>query len=241
MAYIGGKSKKYKHIIKFLNNPFFDDFDYLEPFCGYCHILNKITNKKKLVISDNNSLLITLLTFIKSNINYPIINDITEYKALKKERKNNIKTALAAFTYSYNGKEFGGFTDIVGNRNYSEERKRYYKKLYSNSSFQRAEILEKNYTEYSPKNTLIYCDPPYSNTQAYGNNVFDTLIFWEIMRKWSKNNFVFISEYNAPPDFIEVSSATKYMSMSGKGSTDLRIEKLFTYKDTDLSKLQHEI
>ena len=42
------------------------------------------------------------------------------------------------------------------------------------------------------KNSLIYCDPPYKGKSEYskkGSN-FDHKKFWNIIRKWSKNNMV---------------------------------------------------
>ena len=65
MAYLGGKSKSAEHILDILNNPVFDSYDYIEPFCGYCHILRRVVNKKSYTISDNNKLLITLLKHVQ--------------------------------------------------------------------------------------------------------------------------------------------------------------------------------
>ena len=40
---------------------------------------------------------------------------------------------------------------------------------------------------------LIYCDPPYQHTTGYSTGGFDHDKFWDTMRKWSKNNYIFIS------------------------------------------------
>ena len=233
MAYIGGKSKKYQHITDILNHECFDNFDYLEPFIGYGHILRRISNKKSYTVSDNNDLLIELLNFIQNtDKKYPHISE-KEYNKLKNDNteKNKIKKAFAAFCYSYNGKEFGGYTNIVGSRNYPKERKKYYDSLKKNETFMNSNIYLKSYFKYKPKNKLIYCDPPYEKTTGYSTSKdFDHELFWETMRKWSKNNYVFISEYKAPKDFIELSSSKKYSTLSGKGSCNVRTEKLFVHK-----------
>lgn len=82
------------------------------------------------------------------------------------------------------------------------------------------------------ENCLIYCDPPYNNTtQAYGTGTFNTEEFWSVMRKWSKNNDVYISEYSAPDDFecvLEMPTKTSIRNKDNK--MDKRIEKLFKYK-----------
>lgn len=38
-------------------------------------------------------------------------------------------------------------------------------------------------------------------TTSYSTGNFDHDKFWNIMRKWSKNNVVIISEFRAPKDF----------------------------------------
>lgn len=52
-----------------------------------------------------------------------------------------------------------------------------------------------------PKNAIIYCDPPYKWTAEYSEWQFNHKEFWEYIRKISKTNKVFISEYTAPDDF----------------------------------------
>lgn len=234
MAYVGGKSKCFQHITTILNDPKYDNMDYIEPFVGYAHILRRVVNKKSYTASDNNPLLITLLKYIQKNNEYPNITK-AEYTLLKNSPNNSIEKAFAAFTYSYNGKEWGGFTETnaSGTRNYPNERKRYYDTLRLNSTFMNSSITCKSYLDYNPKGALIYCDPPYKNTTGYTtSNDFDHEQFWNTMRKWSKHNIVFISEYTCPDDFIIVSQAKKYSTLSGKGSIESQVkcEKLFKLK-----------
>lgn len=79
---------------------------------------------------------------------------------------------------------------------------------------------------------LVYCDPPYANTTKYtGTPDFDTDKFWNVMREWSKDNDVYISEYEAPDDFISVLDiATKTNIRNKEDKVCSRNEKLFTYK-----------
>jgi len=232
MAYLGGKSKGYQHIIKILNDPVFDNKEYLEPFVGYAHILRRIENKKSYKASDYNTYVVCLLKYIQNETVYPHITK-QEYYELKTDNSkiNKLKKAIAAFTYSYNGKFFGGYTNILHGRNYPNERKNYYKQLHLNDTFQETKITRKDYKKITPKNKLIYCDPPYENTTVYdGNSTFDNFEFWNIMRKWSKDNFVFISEYNAPKDFKIISTIQKKTSMNGKGANESRTENLYVHE-----------
>ena len=81
-------------------------------------------------------------------------------------------------------------------------------------------------------NILIYCDPPYkfnkfpvkyrTSTKKY--NTFDIDEFWNIMREWSKNNYVFISEVEAPEDFVSVWERNTYRSVSQSKKQDIKVK-----------------
>jgi DNA adenine methylase len=75
----------------------------------------------------------------------------------------------------------------------------------------------------------IYCDPPYENTTNYGTK-FDHNLFWEIMRKWSETNDVYISSYEAPEDFECVWEASKRVTL-GHDKGNVKYERLFKLKE----------
>ena len=78
-------------------------------------------------------------------------------------------------------------------------------------------------------NALIYCDPPYQGTSGYKTGAFDHDRFFEWCRQQAKKNIVFVSEYNAPDDFIEVwrgEVKTNFASQR-KAATHNAVEKLF--------------
>lgn len=233
MAYLGGKATASEHILNILNNPFFNGYDYIEPFCGYCHILRRVTNKRSYTASDNNELLIVLLKHIQKTIHqHPHITQ-AEYTSLRKNPKANpLHAAYAAFCYSYNGKYFGGYVNKYKGRNYPKERKRYYDQLHANPVFHKTKLAFTSYKKYLPtKGALIYCDPPYQGTTEY-HSAFNSAEFWEDMRNLSKDNYVFISEYSSPKDFVCISKKVKQSSVSGEGATRKRIEKVFIHEST---------
>ncbi|MBV5283409.1 MAG: DNA adenine methylase [Paludibacter sp.] len=54
-----------------------------------------------------------------------------------------------------------------------------------------------------PNNSVIYCDPPYANTTKYSKEGFDSVAFWQWCREKSlESHKVYVSEYNAPDDFV---------------------------------------
>ena len=79
--------------------------------------------------------------------------------------------------------------------------------------------------------SVVYCDPPYANRQQYSNATnFDHDEFWEVMRNWSKDNFVLVSELIAPNDFICIWEKLTSRSINTTNKSK-DTEKLFIYKD----------
>lgn len=78
--------------------------------------------------------------------------------------------------------------------------------------------------------------PQYEGTTQYGAfKEFDNNMFWQVMRDWSKNNTVLISEYQAPNDFECVEEFQSQMGLSSKNSAnkvsrEKRTERLFKLK-----------
>lgn len=77
-----------------------------------------------------------------------------------------------------------------------------------------------------PKDSVVYCDPPYRGTQHYGNQ-FDHDAFWQWCR--TREFPVYISEQEAPEDFMQIFSVQKVVSFT-KCSSKKRNEGLFLHK-----------
>jgi site-specific DNA-adenine methylase len=84
MAYFGGKSKCYSHIIYILNKTKNDNKIYLETFVGMCHILRRVINKKKYIASDINENVCCLLKGIQQKKEYTPISK-KKYYTLKEQ------------------------------------------------------------------------------------------------------------------------------------------------------------
>ena len=79
---------------------------------------------------------------------------------------------------------------------------------------------------------VVYCDPPYQGTGAAYCKDFDHERFWNWVRCKARLGVkVFVSEYNAPEDFISVFECEK-MKL-GKGGNSAKngkaIEKVFVH------------
>lgn len=240
MSYVGGKARGAAHILAVLNDPRFDDYDYVEPFVGMGHILHRVVNKRVYVASDANPLVIRLLRAVQAGKSLPKITR-KRYEEVRHKADSSLERAVAAFQYSFNGREFGGYV-----RNYARSngkiddipasRANHYAKLHANPSFQSASLIHCDYRAHpirSAAKCLVYCDPPYAGTTGYGGGVaaFDHDAFWQTVRVWSQGNaVVLVSEYAAPKDFACIASRHKASSLAGGHKQTPRVERLFVHK-----------
>ncbi len=231
MKYIGSKNKHAKEILQFvLKNRKFNQY-YVEPFIGGANIIDKVQNPR--IGNDNNHYLIALLQKLQEDWLPP--KEITEedYYEIKENQLycSDALLGYVGFQLSYGAKWFSGYRkDSEGFRNYSLE-------AFNNVANQ-APLLKgiqlfcSDYRELEiPDNSIIYCDPPYENTINYQNESFDHKIFWDWCRtKIKEGHSVFISEYSAPDDFVNLWGKTVCSSLSKNTGSKREIEKLFIHE-----------
>ena len=96
------------------------------------------------------------------------------------------------------------------------------------------DFYSKSYNEIEiPKDAIIYCDPPYAGTAEYKEGGFNHKEFWDWVRKISKTNKVYISEYTAPCDFKTILEFSQKSTLQGgqQKHTNQPNECLFTIKN----------
>jgi len=245
MKYLGGKHRLGNEISNVLKHVCPESYkNYLEPFCGALGVFRHMTEDYNCLATDIQPDIILLWKEIKNRKFIPPKN-VTEtyYNKIKKLTKPSALRGFVGFLCSWNGMFFAGLAKYKNNRNVTKEAKNDINKI--------APLLQKNnvkfkcmsYEKHNPKNTLIYCDPPYKDTIGYSGTkkVFDHEIFWNTIRKWSKNNTVIISEVTAPEDFVEIWNVERYRSAAQGTKTRFNpnsetkspthtIEKLFIHK-----------
>lgn len=240
MSYIGGKARGSSHILAVLNDPRFDGYDYIEPFVGMAHVLRRVLHKRSYAASDANPLVMRLLMAIQAGEPLPSITR-ERYTQLKRAdgAEPSLERAVAAFQYSFNGREFGGFVSTYKRKNGTVDdipgsRANYYAILHSSPSFQLTSLMPHcDYRAQAPRaQCLVYCDPPYAGTTGYkGAGAFDHAAFWQVVRSWSAAGaVVLVSEYAAPPDFACVASKPKPTCLAGGHKATPRVERLFVHK-----------
>lgn len=215
MKYMGSKRKIAKSIVPIIQKEI-DEHNittYIEPFCGGCSIIEKISCKNR-IASDANNYLIELLKNAERVSTLPDQITREHYAEVKKcyEEKgidfSDWYIGAIGFLASYNGRFFdGGYaggivhTSIGATRNYYEEAKR--NLLNQAQKLKGIQFNGADYTRYTDReNCVFYLDPPYQNTQTYQNaRQFDYDKFWRWAEYISRKNIVLISEKQAPAQF----------------------------------------
>lgn len=92
------------------------------------------------------------------------------------------------------------------------------------------EVSSISYDQYEYQDgDIVYCDPPYQGTKKYQQG-FDHDAFWEWVR--TRDYPVYVSEYNAPKDFVSIFKKEKVRMAGGGNSakTPKAIENIFIHK-----------
>ena len=230
MKYMGSKNRIAKYLIPIISENR-NGRTWVEPFVGGCNMIDKIDGNR--IGADSNVYLIALLKGIQTGWEPPEFISKEKHKDIMKNKdkydNKMVGWASTVCTFRSTGGGYCGIyivkNDIV--RNSQTEAINNVKKQAPN-----LKGIDFQHCDYKkliiPHNSLIYCDPPYKNTQQYKNvNKFDSVEFWQWCRDMTNmGHIVYISEYQAPDDFECVWS----MKLSSGLSNNTNIEKLFTLK-----------
>ena len=229
MQYFGGKAKIAKYIVPYLEGVRKENQIFIEPFVGGANIVSQMSGKRKAY--DFNEYLIEMYKGVQNGYELPDSLTEEEYKYIREHKdEDKVLTGFVGFGCSFAGKWFGGYARNKQNHNYCKASKNSLMKKMS--TMIDVEVDWRDYKSLFLKGCLIYCDPPYANTTKYtGVPDFDSEEFWNVMRAWSKDNDVYISEYEAPDDFVSVLEIPTKTNIRDKSdNVCCRVEKLFKYK-----------
>lgn len=240
MKYMGSKSRIAKYIVPILQQCIDKNHIsyYIEPFCGGCNVIDKIRCEHR-IANDLNTHLVALLSYVAKG--GKLLDEVPKdlYDKVRSNYKSNLYDdwyiGNIGFLASYNGRFFDGGYAKSGYENgklrdYYQESKRNLENQADN--LRGIEFLNNSYELIDiPQLSLVYCDPPYANTKQFANSSnFNTDLFWENMRTLSLNSYVFISEENAPDDFIPIWEQAVLRSIKSTNKSTA-VEKLYIYKN----------
>lgn len=245
MKYMGSKARIAKHILPIMLKHRKEGQWWVEPFVGGANSITKVHGNR--IGADANKYLIAMLIGLQNNHFREFDHSKSHYDLVRNEYNNGTNFNFTDFYIGYvgfvasaNGRFFdGGYsgiskTKIGTERNYIDESIRGMEKHIP--KLKGIDFICANYDCLNiPKDSIIYCDIPYKNTKQYAfSKGFDHTAFWQWCREKAKQGSkVFISEYNAPEDFVcvwkqEVKSSISANGKSGKSK--LSVEKLFVHK-----------
>ena len=229
--------ESYKRAVHYvLVHDYWDDFDRLCPeVCNACRAaLDGITDRKERRINFNRAFTNRIKELSGDNWLAPIVQGNPLYRSVKTKKP---KRGLSA----------GEDTRLEGV--HALESLQSLQSLESLESLQSLESLERlqslqslepsletsnlDYRALTERilttdNSFVYCDPPYRDTEGYGEFDYDAFLDWAL--EIGQKHPVLISEYAIDHDgFVEVDSKLKLSSFSGNGSKTVD-EKLYTVK-----------
>ena len=239
---MGSKARIAKHILPIILKDRKEGQWYVEPFVGGANMIDKVDGNR--IGSDSNEHVIDALCFIRDHELPQNNKEFTEEmykfgaKLAREGRLNDLHLeARAAYSYaliafSFGAKWLGGWSrgkDSKGEqRDYVAEQYRANIKQkplldiwLQSCSYEDVQIPEEK--------VIFYCDPPYKNTTKYKDD-FDHDKFWQWCREMVElGHQVFISEYNAPDDFVCVWQK-EIQSGLNTNTTKKGVEKLFIHE-----------
>ena len=229
MKYMGSKARIAKHILPIILKDRKDGQWYVEPFVGGANVIDKVNGNR--IGADSNKYLIALLQGLQVGWR-PDIEPTKENYDKVRENKCEYSDRVVGyfgFLFSFGAKFFGGFVETKSTRDRVGESIRNGEK--TGKSIKGITFTCGSYNKLTyPRDSIIYCDPPYAGTTKYKDN-FDHDKFWEWCRdKVKEGHQVFISEYNAPDDFVCVWQQDLNVTIARNGKPKKATEKLFVHK-----------
>lgn len=229
-AYHGGKQRIGKQIADIIyettqeieENYDFSIKGYCEPFCGMLGVYQHIPQlfeahkpKLKYKAGDVNKSVVMMWKAAQKGWKPPTKKfSKADFEKLKYDGKYSAIKGFVGHVYTYRGIFFDGyFPHKISKIKHNSENVATIASNLKNVAFHPG-----TYDQYSNlKNYIIYCDPPYSDTEQryytgkeYKNRLeFNHKKFWDWCKQMSKDNIVFVSEYKAPKNTVKIWSKGK--------------------------------
>jgi DNA adenine methylase len=245
VQYLGGKSKIAKHLCAAIN-PIRRGRMVWDAFCGGLSISAELAKAGPVLSSDANPALISLYSGLKhGTFDPPTFVSEEEYHAAKQLPDSDPRKAFIGFGCAFGGKWFGGYARSKDPKDARsvEGGTRTYASQCRNSLLEDVGLLMRAGWEVAclnfldepvdpelAKTTVLYLDPPYAGTEAYGATApFDHKRFWARVAEWAFYTDVFVSEYNCPLVAAPLLEFKHDLSVSGGVTKDARTERLYHF------------
>ena len=225
MKYLGGKVRLRKHIAPILREYLHDMNGYIEPFVGGAAVMEVISHPIR-IGCDIHQDLIQMWQALQRGWEPPKIVTEEDYKAARdSDSFPPHLRAFIGFCCSFGGKWFAGYARNSLNHNYALSG--YNALMRSIDNLRDVSFQVQDYRDLKAANSLIYCDPPYSDTTGYkSTKAFNHSEFWDWASDMSKDNIVVVSEQTAPSSFKSIWTKELKRSLGRKRA----VEQLFVHE-----------
>lgn len=233
---MGSKNRHAKELLPIILADRRDGQWYVEPFVGGANMIDKVDGLRW--GNDYHPHLIAMWKAISGGWLPPEFVSEEMYLELKEKNGINPVTGYVGFSLSFGGKFWGGYRrDVAGKKGCldnmeTQSRRAYQSMLKQAKMLKGVKFTNLSYDEmYIPANSIIYCDPPYAKTTGYKTGEFDHAKFWQWCRyKVEEGHQVFVSEYNAPEDFVSVWAKKVNNTLAKDTGSKQGIERLFVHR-----------
>lgn len=239
MQYMGGKTRIAKEILPLILADRKEGQYFVEPFCGGCNVTDKVSGNR--IANDYNEYLIAMFEGLVSGKKYPekisreLYNDVKSCFRAGSDKYDPDFMGWVGFMASYRAMFFSGYSGTPSctyMRSNGEHKDRVSEAIRNVTrqipKLQGVEFRSGDYKSLQiPEESIIYCDPPYMGTTGYADGL-DHDEFWQWCRERVYDGHkVYISEYQAPDDFICIweKSIQNCLSLNKKAT-----KKLFIYE-----------
>ena len=213
MIYLGGKTRIAKEILPLILADRKEGQYFVEPFCGGCNVTAQVLGNR--IANDSNEYLIAMFVGLLSGKKYPeqidpeLYNDVKSCFRAGSDKYDPDFMGWVGFMASYRGTFFRGYSGSIvtakgESRDFISMAVRNIAKQIP--KLQGVEFRSGDYKNLQlPEETIIYCDPPYKDTDATYRRSLNHDEFWQWCRERVYDGHkVYISEYQAPDDFITI-------------------------------------
>lgn len=237
MKYMGSKARHAKELLPIILKDRKPGQWYVEPFVGGANMIDKVDGPR--IGNDLHQHLIAMWQAVSEGWLPPRFVSEDDYQRAKEAAKINAETGYIGFALSFGGSWFSSYRhdrrDQKGDiENMETQSRRAYESMLKQAkalagvafTCQPYQVID------VPPNSIIYCDPPYAGTAKYKTGEFNHDVFWQWCRdKVFDGHRVFVSEYNAPNDWICVWEKIVTSSLASNGQEKKKeTEKLFIHE-----------
>ena len=229
MRYMGSKRRIARHILPIILADREPGQHYVEPFCGGCNLIDKVTGPR--IANDAHPYLIALMRELQTQVPFapPAIGE-EAYKQMRKHKDvfPDWLVGYAGFNLSFGADFFAGYAKDSAGTDYEGPAVRSLNKqapLLAGIEFHCGSYLDLPI----PPRSIIYCDPPYKGTTGYKVGAFDHWTFYLWCHEQALlGHRVFISEYDMPAEWFRcVWEGEIASNLNAKRPDKRAVERLF--------------